>query len=106
MHFVIFKSNFADPQHIPQISSADKECANNLQVHNSDGDDSDHSCSSGSSVGEHLKNAMLNHSAVAPLLVGGGSGLHHAQPVSVVKPIPLLGHRLNRDARISRLTET
>ena len=68
-------------------------------LHNSDGDDSDHSCSSGSSVGEHLKNAMLSHSAATAT---GGPIMHHAlqQPAvggSVVKPIPLLGHRLNRE---------
>ena len=79
-------------QLLSQISP-EKE-GNNL--HNSDGDDSDHS-SSGSSVGEHLKNAMLNHS-VTPIL-------HHAQPATVVKPIPLLGHRLNRDARLSHLLQ-
>ena len=72
--------------------SPDKECGN---LHNSDGDDSDNSSSSGSSVGEHLKNAMLSHSP---------NGLHHAQPVSVVKPIPLLGHRLNRDGELLALS--
>jgi hypothetical protein len=66
-----------------------------LGTHNSEGEDSDHSsASSVSSVGEHLKNAMQYSASIMQQV-----------PINLVKPIPLLGHRLNRSAELDDILE-